>query len=85
MKANFGNEMSSSGNYYYRYNGVFYNLPSAELEFVRSYDPDDKKNRFGNKLYEKVAKGEPMFSPYTTWKLKLKRETNAKIEFDSLL
>lgn len=26
-----------------------------------------------------------MFSPYTTWKLKLTRESNAKIAFDSLL
>ena len=64
--------MSSSGNYYYRYKGVYYNLPSAQLDLARAYDPVKKENYFESKLY-------------TTWKLKLTRESNAKIAFDSLL
>lgn len=31
-------EMTSSGNYFYRYGETYYNLPSAQLELDHSYD-----------------------------------------------
>ncbi len=65
--------MSSSGNYFYRYNGLYYNFPSAQLNIFQSYDTQLKKK---NKVYEKITENEPMFSPFTTWKLKLVKNTN---------
>ena len=61
--------MTSSGNYYYRYNETYYNLLSVQLALDRSYKVN---GTVVNKVYDLVSKGEPMFSPYTSWKLKLK-------------
>lgn len=69
--------MSSSGNYFYRYNGLYYNFPSAQLNIFQSYDTQLKKK---NKIYEKI-----MFSPFTTWKLTLVKNTNNNIDLLSKL
>jgi hypothetical protein len=70
--------MTSSGNYFYRYGETYYNLPSAQLELDHSYDSQAMLNtnttsvKQKNAVFDIVATGEPMFSPYTSWKLKVK-------------
>ena len=44
-------------------------MPSCQLFIYQSYNPS---LGIKNDLYKKVQAGEPMFSPFTTWKLQLK-------------
>lgn len=71
--------MTSSGNYYYRYNKIYYNLPSVQLQLDRSYKVDGKiKNKV---VVDLVSKGEPMFSPYTSWRIKLNHFNFEDLDF----
>ena len=74
--------MSSSGHYYYKYNGVYYMMPSCQLSINQSYNTSVGKK---NKLYEKVQRGEPMFSPFTTWKLQLISDVKEKVSLENQL
>ena len=44
-------------------------MPSCQLLIDQSYNPSLGKI---NEQYRTVQSGEPMFSPFTTWKLQLK-------------
>jgi hypothetical protein len=43
-------------------------LPSIQLELNHSYDPSGP---ISNDVFNVVRDGEPMFSPYTSWKLQI--------------
>ena len=74
--------MSSSGHYYYRYNGVYYIMPSCQLFFYQSYNTSLEKK---NEVYKIVQLGEPMFSPFTTWQLNLKTNGVEKVSLEKQL
>ncbi len=52
--------------YHYRYNGKYYNIPSTSFSLSYSYVGDNF-----NAHYEKIKDGDPIFSPYTTWTVRL--------------
>ncbi|CAG8518253.1 4530_t:CDS:2 [Dentiscutata erythropus] len=86
---NFDVYMIHLGDSYYRYNEKFYVIRSNEQSIEYSFE----KNKEGkpvrnNRAYERIRNDELMLSPYTTWKIKLKRETkygdSKKADFDKL-
>ncbi|CAG8588788.1 6910_t:CDS:2, partial [Dentiscutata heterogama] len=73
---NFDVYMTHLGDSYYRYSDKFYVIRSNEQYIEYSFE----KNKEGkpvrnNRAYERIRNDELMLSPYTTWKIKLKRET----------
>ncbi|CAG8487595.1 16733_t:CDS:1, partial [Gigaspora rosea] len=75
--------MVHSGNSYYRYMDKFYLIINDEQNIGHSFE----KTKIGepvskNTVYEKLKKGELMFSPYTKWKVKI--ESIKDVDFSKL-
>jgi hypothetical protein len=67
LAENFRFELTSSGDYYYRFINKYYKIPSSKISLSASY----KSNYVLNEEYRKIKEGDAIFSPYTTWNLKL--------------
>ena len=75
-------EMTSSGSYYYRYNGLYYNIPSAQFLLKQSYLPE---RGIKNEVYQTVENNEPLFSPFTSWQIKLRNNENTALNLEEKL
>jgi hypothetical protein len=68
-------EMTSSGYYDYKYNGVVYRFENTVVSPSSNYGKTSK-NR--NEYYQNISVSAPLFSPYTTWRIRLVPSNNNK-------
>jgi hypothetical protein len=61
-------EMTSSGYYDYKYNGIIYRIKNAVINPSSNYG-DTLNGR--NEDYINISNAAPLFSPYTTWTIRL--------------
>jgi hypothetical protein len=61
-------EMTSSGYYDYKYNGIIYRIKNAVINPSSNYG-DTLNGR--NVDYINISNAAPLFSPYTTWSIRL--------------
>jgi hypothetical protein len=59
--------MTHMGPSYYQFNEKVWTINNSPLEIVHIFDGNRK-----NQVYEKTKEGNPMLSPFTTWKIQLR-------------
>ncbi|CAB0036374.1 unnamed protein product [Trichogramma brassicae] len=80
---NFSVTLTHLGHSFYRCDDKVYLIPSANQTIQYSMNQHDESNVpvTTNKVYDKIAKNQPVLSPYATWQIQLNHDEN---DFDEL-